>query len=175
MGEWLLVITFHKLYHRHSERLSLRSSETNSHQERNIKALASLNPYPRLIDVLIWITIRRIPQIPVNTCVRSYVRLYTQKSLWERSPTSWIRMSPLLMPHIPQDKSDKTRESPTYWGIKELLIWWWSPTKAPHIPGWGGGGGESGFTLTGALCNFMFIPQELNEKGNSVDLSIRPK
>ena len=48
-----LVITFHKLYHQHSERLSLRSSETKSHQERNIKALASLNPYPRLIDVLI--------------------------------------------------------------------------------------------------------------------------
>ena len=79
-----LVITFHKLYHRHSERLS--------------------------------------------------------KSLWERSPPSWIRMSPLLMPHIPQDKSDKTRESPTYWGLKELPIWWWSPTKASHIPGWGGGG-----------------------------------
>ena len=135
-----LVITFHKLYHRLSERLSLRSSETKSHQERNIKALASLNPYPRLIDVLIWIKIRRIPQIPVNTCVRSHVRSYTQKSLWERSPPSWIRMSPLLMPHIPQDKSDKTRESPTYWGLKELPIWWWSPTKAPHIPGWGGVG-----------------------------------
>ena len=44
----------------------------------------------------------------------------------------------------------------------------------PGVRG-GGGGGESGFTLTGALRNFMFIPQELNEKGNSVDLSIRPK
>ena len=84
---------------------------------------------------------------------------------------SWIRTNSLLMSDIPQEKSDKTRESPTYWGLKELPIWWWSPTKAPHIPGWG----ESGFTLTGALPNFMFIPQELNEKGNSVDLSIRPK
>ena len=24
------------------------------------------------------------------------------------------------MPHIPQDKSDKTREFPTYWGLKAL-------------------------------------------------------
>ena len=69
-----LVITFHKFYHRHSERFSLRSSKTKSHQHRHIKA------FPRLIDVLIWITIRRIPQIPVNTCVHSHVRLYTQKS-----------------------------------------------------------------------------------------------
>ena len=36
---------------------------------------------------------------------------------------SWIRMNPLLMPHIPQDKSDKTRESPTYRVLKELPIW----------------------------------------------------
>ena len=48
-----LVITFHKLYHRHSERLSLRSSKTKSHQHRNIKAFAPLNPCPKLIDLLI--------------------------------------------------------------------------------------------------------------------------
>ena len=120
----ILVITFHKLYHRHSERLSLQSSETKSHQHRNSKAFASLNPCPRLVDVLIWITIRRIPQIPGNTCVPSHVRLCTQKSFWEWSPPSWIRTNPLLMPHIPQDKSDKTRESLTYWGLKELPIWW---------------------------------------------------
>ena len=119
-----LVTTFHKLYHRHSERLSLQSSETKSHQHRNSKAFASLNPCPRLVDVLIWITIRRIPQIPGNTCVPSHVRLCTQKSFWEWSPPSWIRTNPLLMPHIPQDKSDKTRESLTYWGLKELPIWW---------------------------------------------------
>ena len=118
-----LVITFHKLYHRHSERLSLRSSETKSHQHRNIKAFAPLNPCPKLIDLLIWITIRRIPQIPVNTCVRSHVQLYIQMSLRERLLPSWIRTNPLLMPHIPQDKSDKPRESPTYWGPKELPLW----------------------------------------------------
>ena len=34
--------------------------------------------------------------------------------LRERSPPSWIRTNPLLMPHIPQYKSNKIRESPTY-------------------------------------------------------------
>ena len=53
------------------------------------------------------------------------------------------------MSHIPQDKSDKTRESPTYWGLKELPIW---PRLSPTYPGVGGGGGAvSGSTLTGAL------------------------
>ena len=89
-----LVITFHKLYHRHSERLSLPSSKTKSHQHRNIKPFAPLNPCPKLIDSLISITIRRSPQIPVNTCVRSHVQLYTQKSLRERLPPSWIRTNP---------------------------------------------------------------------------------
>ena len=37
----------HKLiYNRHSERLSLRSSKAKSHQQRNIKAFASLNLCP---------------------------------------------------------------------------------------------------------------------------------
>ena len=40
------------------------------------------------------------------------------------------------MPHIPKAKSDKMRESPTYWGLEELPIWWWSPT----YPGMGGVG-----------------------------------
>ena len=73
---------------------------------------------------------------------------YTQKSLWERSPPSWIRTNPLLMPHIPQDKSDKTCESLTYWGLKELQYGDKAPLK-PHISR--GGEGGSGFTLTGAL------------------------
>ena len=60
----------------------------------------------------------------VNTSVRSNVPKCTQQSLREQSPPSWIRTNPLqvLMPHIPQDKSDKTHESPTYWGLKELPI-----------------------------------------------------
>ena len=41
------------------------------------------NPCPKLINVLICITIRRIPQLPVNTCVCSHVLKYSQKSLWE--------------------------------------------------------------------------------------------
>ena len=82
----------------------------------------------------------------MNTCVRSNVPKCTQKSLRERWPPSWIRTNPLPMLHIPQDKSNKTRESPTYRGLKELPIWWECPTKAPHIPRLGGG-----FTLTGEL------------------------
>ena len=116
----ILVIIFHKLYQKHSERLSLRSSETKNHRHLNIKAFAFLNPCLKLIDVLIWITMKRIPQIPVNTCVRSNVRICTHKSLRERSPPSWIRTNPLLMPYITKAKSDKTRESPTYWGLKKL-------------------------------------------------------
>ena len=49
----ILVITFHKLYQQHSERLCLRSSETKSHRHPNIKAFAFLNPCPKLIDVSI--------------------------------------------------------------------------------------------------------------------------
>ena len=57
-------------------------------------------------------------------CLRSSnVAKCTQKSSRERSPSSWIRTNHPLLPHIPQDKSDKTRESPTYWGLKELLMW----------------------------------------------------
>ena len=115
----ILVTTFHNLYQQH---LSLRSSQTKSHRHLNTNAFAFLNPCPKLIDVLIRITIKRIPKIPVNTCVRSNLPKFTQKSLWERSPPSWIRTNPLLMPHIPQDKSDKARETPTHWGLKELSI-----------------------------------------------------
>ena len=44
------------------------------------------------------------------------------------------------MPHIPQDKSDKTRESLTYWGLKELQHRDKAPLKpGPHIPGRRGG------------------------------------
>ena len=69
------VLTLHKLQQQHSERLSLRSSETKSHRHLNIKVFAFLNSCPKLINVLIWITIKWIPQIPVNTCVLSnYVR-----------------------------------------------------------------------------------------------------
>ena len=47
------------------------------------------------------------------------------------------------MPHIPQDKSDKTRESSTYWRLKELPIGDKAPLK-PHISRSGGGGGGVG-------------------------------
>ena len=53
------------------------------------------------------------------------------------------------MPHISQDKSKKTRESPTYWGLKDCQYGDKAPLK-PHLSR-GGGGGGSGFTLTGAL------------------------
>ena len=56
----ILVITetFHKLYlQQHSERLTLRSGKTRSYQHLNIKVFAFLIPCPKLIDVLIWITI----------------------------------------------------------------------------------------------------------------------
>ena len=79
----------------------------------------------------------QIPQIPMNTCVFSNVPKFTQKSLWEWSLPSWIGRNLLPMPYISQDKSDKMRESPTYWGRRGLPIWWQSPTKAPHILGWG--------------------------------------
>lgn len=39
----ILVITFHKLYQQHSERFSLRSSETKSHRHLNIKVFDALN------------------------------------------------------------------------------------------------------------------------------------
>ena len=119
----ILVMTFHKLYHQHSERLSLRSSRSKHHRHLGIKAFA-LNPCPKFTDVLIWITIRQISQMPVNSCVPSHVPKYTQKSLWKWSSPSWIRTNPLLKLHIPQDKSEKTHESPTYWGPKELPMWW---------------------------------------------------
>ena len=114
----ILVITFHKLLQQHSGRLSLQSSETKSHQHLNIKAFVFLNPCPQLINVLIWVTLKSIPQMPVNTCVRSNVPKCTQKFLRERSPPSWIRTNPLLMPHIPQEKCDKTRESPHTLGTR---------------------------------------------------------
>ena len=47
------------------------------------------------------------------------------------------------MPHIPQDKSDKTRESLTYWGLKELQYGDKAPLK-PHISRGGEGGGGLG-------------------------------
>ena len=57
----------HKFYIRqHSGRLSLWSSETKSHQHLNITACAILNLCPKLINVLIRITIKWIPQIPVG-------------------------------------------------------------------------------------------------------------
>ena len=74
-----------------------------------LKAFAFLNPCPKLIYIMIWVTIKRIPQIPVNTCVRSKVPKCTQKSLRERSPPSWFSTNPVLMPNNSQDKSDERR------------------------------------------------------------------
>ena len=46
-----------------------------------------------------------------------------QRSLQEEWPPSWmIQTNPLPMPHIPADRNHKTRESPTYLGLKELPI-----------------------------------------------------
>ena len=119
----IFVITFHKLYQQHSERLSLWSSEAKSHQHLNIKAFAFFHPCPKLINVLIWITIKWIPQRPVNSCVRSNVPKCTQKPLREWSLPPWIRMNLPLMPQIPQEKSDKMGKCLTYWGLGELPIW----------------------------------------------------
>ena len=49
----ILVMTFHKLYQKLSERLSLQSSETKSHWHLSIKSFAFLNLCPKLIDLLI--------------------------------------------------------------------------------------------------------------------------
>ena len=49
----VILVIFHKLHQQHSERLSLQSSETKSHQQLNIKAFAFLNSCPKLIDVFI--------------------------------------------------------------------------------------------------------------------------
>ena len=136
------MITFQKLYQQHSERLSLRSSETKCHRDLNIKAFAFLNPCPKLIDVLIWITIKRIPQIPVNTCVRSMIQCaeMTQKSLRERSPPSWIRTNPLLMPHFLGTKATKCANPPHTGDSKSCQYGDKAPLK-PHISRGGGGGG----------------------------------
>ena len=61
--------------------------------------------------VLVW----WIPQIPVNTCVRSHVLKYSQKSMWEWSPPSWIRTNPLIsFPDLlwtkPKARSGKVRK-----------------------------------------------------------------
>ena len=77
----ILVITFYIKVLKHSEKLSLQSSGTKNHWHLNIKAFVVLNPCPKLIEICI--TIQRIPQIPVNTCVHSHVLKYSQKSLWE--------------------------------------------------------------------------------------------
>ena len=79
--------------------------------------------------------IRRISQIPVNTCVRSHVPKYTQKSLWEWSPPSWIRTKAkkrVNPPHTADSKScqygDKAPLKPHMsrgggW-VVVYFVWW---------------------------------------------------
>ena len=121
----ILVIAFHKLHQQHSERLSLRSSETKRHRHLNIKAFTFLNPCPKLIDVMIWIKIKRIPQIPVNTFVCSNVQKCTQKSVRKR-------LNPLLMPHISQAKATKCANPPHTRDAKSCQYGDKTPLK-PHI------------------------------------------
>ena len=75
----------------------------------------ALHPCPKLINVLIWITIKWIPQIPVNTCVRSNVPKCTQKSLRERSQLEWI---PFQCPTFLQTKATKGANPPHTWDPK---------------------------------------------------------
>ena len=74
-------------------------------------------------------------------CPRPCAEIYPE-SLWERSPPSWIRANPLLMPNIPQDKIDKTHESPHTGDSKSCQYGDKAPLK-PHISR-GGGGGSAG-------------------------------
>ena len=89
----ILVIIFHRLHQQHSERLSSQSSKTKVISISILK-VCLLNPCLKLINVLIWIAMKWIPQIPVNTTK------CTQKSLQERSLPSWIRTNLQLMVSI---------------------------------------------------------------------------
>lgn len=62
--------------------LVLRSNKTKIHRHLNIEAFVSVNPCPKLIDILIWRTIERFLQMPVNTCVCHLD--------WSRVPKYWI-------------------------------------------------------------------------------------
>ena len=83
----------------------------------------------------------------MNTCFRSHVRLYTQKSLWERSLPSWMRTNSLLMPTFLRTKATKCANPPHTGASKS----WQYGDKAPLKPHISRGKGGSGFTLTGAL------------------------
>ena len=111
---WVISAAFRKV--------SSRSRETKNHRHLSIKAFAFLNPCPKLIDVLIWITIKPIPQLPVKTCIRSNVPKCTQKSLLEWLLPSWIRMNPLLIPTFLRTKAAKRKNSP-HTG-ESMQIWW---------------------------------------------------
>ena len=113
-----------------------KSSETKSHWHLNIKAFAFLNPCPKLINVLIWITIKWIPQM--NTCVRSNVRNVPRSPCkndrhhlgLERIPNE----SPTNAPH----SSGKVRQNaqiPHILGTRDK-----APLK-PHMSRGGGGVG----------------------------------
>ena len=87
----------------------------------------------------------------MNTCVRSHVLKYFQKSLWEWLPPSWIRTNPQLMPHIPQNKSKENARIPHIRGTQRAA----NMVIKPHMSR-GGGGGVRGllwlvhYTVTGS-------------------------
>lgn len=95
-----------------------------------IGRVSSFNP---CID---WKTIKRIPQIPV----RCNMLNCTQKSLQGQSLWSWIRRNPLLMSHIPHEKSDKTCKSPQILVTQRAANMVIKPHWSPTYSGVGGGG-----------------------------------
>ena len=87
---------------------------------------------------------------------------YTQKSLWERLPPSWIRTNPLLnCPTFLRIIATKRANAPHTGDSKNCQYGDKAPLK-PHISQ--GGGGGLGFTLTGALARANERLQVRNER-----------
>ena len=121
------VITFRKLYQQHLERLSLRGRVTKRHRHLTIKAFAFFKLYPKLIDVLIWITLKRTPQIPVNTCVAAI--LDQNESPTNAPHSSGQKQQNTRIPHMLGAQRAANREIKLHWSL-----------TYPRVGMWGGGG-----------------------------------
>ena len=101
----------------------LYGAAKQSHRHLNIQKFVFLNPCPKFNNQCI--DLNNIKMDSINTCEHlcplQCAKMYPEV-LAERSLPSWITTNPLLMPHISQEKCDKTHESPTYWGLEELPI-----------------------------------------------------
>ena len=108
----ILVITLHKLHHRHSESLSLRFSETKIHGHLSIKAFAFLSPCPKLVDLLICITIKRIPQVPVNAMSTPMCRNVPRRPCGNNRRHLGLERIPYQCPTFPRTKVRKRVNPP---------------------------------------------------------------